>query len=87
MENKKEILNQFFEQAKENNLWLILDTFNLQTGDQRYTILQDYESLKLKQEYINENYNDDLEYEKCKCLKIEEFYLIDDISKGSDFLC
>lgn len=87
MENKKEVLNQFFEQAKSNDLWIVIDNFNLQTGEQTYTVLQDYESLKLKQEYINLNYNDNLEYNKCKCNKIEDFYLVDNISKGSEFLC
>lgn len=87
MENKKEILNQFFEKSLEKNIGIILDNFNLQTGEKTYTVLADKESIKLKQEYIEKNYTDNLEYMKCKCIRIEDFYLIDIISKGSEFLC
>lgn len=87
MENKKEILNQFFEEAINNHLGMILDSFNLQTGEQYYTVLNDYEALKEKQNYINKFYDNNLQYEKCKCIRIENFYLIDIMQKGSDYLC
>lgn len=86
-ESKKELLNQFFERAKSNNLEIILDNFNLQTGEQTYTVLSDIESIKLKQEYIEKNYTEDLEYIKCKCMKIEDFYIIEIKCKGSEFIC
>ena len=87
MENRKEILNQFFSQAIDNDLWLIIDNKNKMTGEQYYTVLQDYYSLKEKQGYINKNYNDNLELIKCDCDIIVDFYILDKIGKGSEFLC
>ena len=87
MENRKEILNQFFDQAIENDLWLVIDNKNKMTGEQYYTVLQDYYTLKEKQDYINKNYNDNLELIKCDYNIIVDFYILDKIGKGSEFLC
>lgn len=86
-DTKKEILKQFFNQAMENDLGLILDYKNKMTGEVYYTVLLDYYSLKEKIKYIEENYTDDLEDSKCNCNIIIEFYLIDTYEKGSDFIC
>lgn len=83
--SEKEILNQFFEKAIEDNKHIILILYSYNTHQKTYEFIENDE-IENKRKIYNRIYNDFLEDMFCECRKIIDFYLVDIMAKGREFI-
>lgn len=76
VENKKEVLKEKFEYAKKNGFGIAIE-LTVPTRQDSEIIITKNSNLDYKLDYYLNNYNDNLELERCKDIKILTIKTID----------